>query len=694
MTTRRTAVAIGLMTVLAGPAMPILAGPGRTPSAQSGPNPRFGLVHVDGLDLHAVRFPDKPPADREALPADVVADRYRRAAESGAGWNRWSLYWDLVERSGQLSWAASDGIVARDVAHGLRTLAVLHGNQPGVAVMDGAPEGLGAAIFMRADGGASDDPAGAAAVNPANRWAAYVDAVAERYRPGGALARARGWGADAGIGAWEIGNEPNLRAFWRGTPAEYARYLEVAYLVIKRRDPQAVVMHGGIADDAGAQAWYAQLLDALKARAAVSPLPARHGYYFDKAAWHWYRSPSLLETGPDRARALLAERGIPAKAIWVTEAGLPIWSEHPGPCWDPASPGRANLAEQAGYIWQALPEALAAGVETMFYFQLYDDCGNGPTSYDAFGLVRNHTGNQCWTAFDRPCWQMDPKVAGAPRPAYTAFQIAARELRGARLVRQTPAAAGGRRLVFARPDARVTVAWSGGGAQTLALDAGSGSATLYAIDPAGAVTTRTVAAAGGRFTVGLAAPSNHNGLGGRPIMAGLPVILVERGAGGAVMDAGVALAPGASAAAPRPGVPGSGAAIAPPAAAPDVAPPVLAVVAPLPATSPGRFDVTVVAGDDGSGLDAFLVYAARGPALPRLAEDWTVVGSVRPWPGNRRADQTRVAFEGGPGETWFFAAQAGDRAGNWTARPAGAQAVTRIAGGAPRGAPVGRAQAR
>lgn len=685
MTIRQTASAtLGLLAGLTGAAAPAAAEPGHAPAAQAGPNPRFGLVHVDGLDLHAVRFPDKPPADREALPPDVVADRYRRAAESGAGWNRWSLYWDLVERAGQMSWAASDGIVARDVAHGLRTLAVLQGNQPGVAVMDGAPEGLDAGIFTTAGGALTDDPAQAAAVNPANRWAAFVDAVVERYRPGGGLAQARGWGAGAGIGAWEIGNEPNLRAFWRGTPAEYARYLEVAYLVIERRDPEAVVMHGGIADDAGAQAWYGQLLDALKARAAASPLPARHGYYFDKAAWHWYRSPSLLETGPDRARALLAERGIPAKPIWVTEAGLPIWAEHPGPCWDPASPGRADLAEQAGYIWQALPEALAAGVETLFYFQLYDDCGNGPTSYDAFGLVRNHAGNQCWAPFDRPCWQMDPKVAGTPRPAYAAFQVAARELRGARLVRQTPAAAGGRRIVFARPDARVTVAWSAAGAQSVAVDAAAASATLHTIDPAGAVTSRTLAAAGGRYTVGLAAPSNHNGIGGRPIVAGLPVILVERGAGGVRVDAGAAAAPGVA------GPSSAGAA----AIARDVTPPVLAVVAPLPATSPRRLDLTVVAGDDGSGLDAFLVYAARGPGLPRLAEDWTVVGTVRPWPADRRAGQARVAFEGKPGETWYFTAQAGDRAGNWTALPAGAQATTRIAGAVRGGGSPARARPR
>jgi hypothetical protein len=59
-----------------------------------------------------------------------------------------------------------------------------------------------------------------------------------------------------------------------------------------------------------------------------------------------------------------------------------------------------------------------------------------------------------------------------------------------------------------------------------------------------------------------------------------------------------------------------------------------------------------------------------------------VVGTVRPWTGNRKVDQIRVPFTAKAGETWYFAAQAGDRAGNWTALPAGAQAVTRVAGGA------------
>ncbi len=117
---------------------------------------------------------------------------------------------------------------------------------------------------------------------------------------------------------------------------------------------------------------------------------------------------------------------------------MPVWSEHPGPCWDPSSPGRATTAEQAGFVWQALAEALAAGAENVFYFQLYDDCGNGAASYDAFGLVRNHVGNQCWAPPGHGCWSLNPSLAGTPRPAFQALQVAARELNGARRAAGAP----------------------------------------------------------------------------------------------------------------------------------------------------------------------------------------------------------------------------------------------------------------
>ncbi len=446
--------------------------------------------------------------------------------------------------------------------------------------------------------------------------------------------------------AWEIGNEPNLPFFWSGTPAQFARYLEVAYLVIQRRDPLAVVVHGGIADDTGATGWYNQFLDALVARAAVSPLPGRHGYYFDKAGWHWYTYPSLLQTGPDRARQLVVAKGLPAKPVWVTEMGVPVWNEHPGPCWDPVSPWRATAAEQAGYVWQSVSEGLAAGVETMVLFQLYDDCGNGPTSYDAFGLVRNHASNQCWTPpSGQSCWRLDPSQAGVPRPAYAALQAAAEELAGAELLWRPPREADGwQRVLFYRPpDTRVMVLWNHyRTTRTVEVYATGTEAALLELAEDGALVRSTVLPDGGRLRPTLPGATNRNNPGNEgPVMAGRPVMVVERDAYG----------------------------------------PFRAEVKPLPLTSPALVDLTVAAADGGTGVGAYRIWYAQAP--PAAAGDWRLLLSDQPWPASPLSGEAvaRVMLE--PGRTYYFAAQAQDRAGNWSQLPAAAQAFTSVPGPTP-----------
>jgi hypothetical protein len=642
--------------------------------------PAFGLVHVDLMDLHVERLPGGGVRERDLLPAADMADRFAKAAAAGAGWNRWSMYWDMIEQpDGAWRWAAADGIVDRDVGAGLRTLAILQGT-PGrdatrgshtaavpkvgghhagapdasgmaldratMPVQASPPRGMEQPIFRRADGSKTDDPAQAASINPDNPWARFVDAAVERYRPGGELARARGWPAGAGVRAWEIGNEPNLAFFWSGTPVQFLRYLEVAALVIRWRDPAAVIVHGGIADDASASAWYGQFADALRARAAASDLPGRYGYYFDKAGWHWYTYPSLLQTGPVKARALLSDRGLPVKPIWVTEMGVPIWNEHPGPCWDPTSSWRASAAEQAGYIWQAFAEGEMAAVEVMLHFQLYDDCGNGPASYDAFGVVRNHASNQCWTPPQgQSCWRFDPALAGTPRPGFDAFRVAAAELDGALPLWRPPREADfwQRVLLYRPPDMRVTVVWNLLRAdRAVELFATGPEATIYSLDAAGTLQQRRVAPEGGKHTVTLPGATNRNNPGSQSsVMGGRPVILVER----------------------------------------DTAAPFRAQVEALPPESGTRFDLTVSAADGGTGVGAYQVFAATAP--PARVEDWQPVGGETAWPGAPLSASITVPFTGQPGRTYYFAARARDRAGNWSALPLAPQAQTRVAGVAP-----------
>lgn len=628
---------------------------------------RFGLAHVELMDLHLERAPDGTVVERSILTAGELAERSRLARDAGIGRDRWSLYWDLVDRGSGYAWEVPDAMVARDVAAGLRPLVILQGtparhatagrpvavpsvggNRPygsdegarPAPVQASPPRGLAEAAFLDGTGRPTDDPAVAVAANPANPWAAFVVAAARRYRPGGELARAAGWAPEAGVREWEIGNEPNLPHFWSGSPEAFARYLEVAYLAIAWVDPEAIVLHGGIADTEGAEAWFSRFLDALRARAAASDLPARHGYYFDRTAWHWYAYPTLLSEGPERVRRLLADHALPEKPIWVTELGIPVWSEHPGPCWDPASPWRATVAEQAAYVWLSAAEAVSAGVESLVYFQAYDDCGNGPGSYDAFGFLRNVAGNQCWTPPGHACWRFESSLAGTPRPAYHALAVAARELGNAELLwRPTPSSPQWQRVLFYQPpDRRVTVAWSWARSDTpVELSATGPSGVLYGLDASGNVTATSVEPTGGRHQVVLPGASNRNGPGnGAAVLAGRPVILVER----------------------------------------DEVPPFRARIEALPDLSPSRLALIVDAADGGTGIASTEVFAAELEAggVPR----WRTVTGDAPWTAAARGGRVEVPFEGRAGVRYGFAVTARDRAGNVTGLPDAPQATTRI----------------
>lgn len=644
----------GLVLALALTAMAPATRGGASPAAQDA-SPQMGLAHVDVMDLHLARRPDGAPMAIHPLDDGQIAQRYAQAQASGAGWNRWTLYRDLVETGRPYDWTVPDGIIGRDRAHGLRTLLILQSQA----------DNLDEPVFLTRDGAGTDDPTRAAKVNDAHVWARFVAAAVERYGAGGAI---------GGVTAWEIGNEPDIDPVWRDRPEAYARFLEVASLVIKRADPAAIVIHGSMADEAQAEAWFSRFLDALRARAQASPLPESHGFYFDKTAWHWYRSPGLLQTGPARVRAILREKAFPAKPIWVTETGVPVWSEHPGPCWDPASPGRANLAEQAGFVWQTTAEAFASGVQLLIYFQLFDDCGNGPRSYDAFGLFRNPAGYSCWEPpGDHACWQ--PGLAGQARPAYQAYRLAAQLLAGARFLRQAPSVASGHRvIVFQNGSRRVSVVWSTGNAHSARLPAVASSATLYTISDEG-LEERSIAATEGAFGLALPGVTNHNGMGGRPIMAAVPVILVEDGVRGDAAGPAIGAPAASTASSLAPALPDAATVAA------DHEAPVLAAVEPLPDISPARpLRLSVIAGDPDSGVVAWILYVAEGAEPPREPEAWRPVGGVRPWTAPPNAGQEALAFPVVSGRRYHFAAQAADRAGNWTALPPYSQASTRIAG--------------
>lgn len=417
--------------------------------------------------------------------------RYQRALLLGAGWNRWPLYWDRVERSpGALDWSGYDRLVSDDLRHGLKINAILLG-RPGFYGQGGGIQGLFNPIFS--DG--TDSPGAGKAPNAGNPWASFVYQAVQRYKPGGLLAATLGLPPDQGIRVWEAWNEPDLTMFWSASVEDYARLLKITYLVVHSVDPQAQVMFGGLAyGNPDQDDWLSRTLSII----AGDPLRETYNWYMDIAAVHSYTYPRRTYLVIRRVRENLARFGL-SRPIWLNESGVPVWDDYPGPTWAGEQPNRQLRAttEQAAYFFiQSTAYAWAQGASVVFYHQLFDDCGNQPAGTDfapnaeklcetvgicfgdAFGIYRNTDSALCFSQHPEPA---------SPRPIADAYLLMA-ELFGTGTLENTTqqevdnlAAL----ITFDQPESnrRLYVFWSRIlGDVRLNLPAGGESGTLYSLE--------------------------------------------------------------------------------------------------------------------------------------------------------------------------------------------------------------------
>lgn len=399
----------------------------------------FGAQRVVERPIYGVNFISSPED-----PAD--AQQYQNGLSSGATFNRWPMYWHSIEQNaGVFDWSRVDPVVSSDLSKGLKINAILLGT-PGVyatdtgpsrdvgrplqygpyqltAVQAATPVGLYSSVF---DDG-SDTPGPGKTINPENVWARFVYLAVSRYRPGGIRAQAEHWPVGQGIRHWEMWNEPDLPWFWDSSLEDYARLLKVGYLAAKQADPEATVLFGALANNFERLGYYNDVLkiydkDPLApGKAYFHDILATHSYFYAWQSWyHVYRALGTMEShGLD-------------KPIWLNENGVPAWDDYPGPVWDPSSPLRATMAEQANYVIQSAFYATFAGADAVFHFQLYDGCGNQPQGSDfpphngelcsvldvcagdAHGLFRNPTDAACFTQHPQP---------ESARPNLAAFQV-------------------------------------------------------------------------------------------------------------------------------------------------------------------------------------------------------------------------------------------------------------------------------
>lgn len=312
-----------------------------------------------GINSHlASRYPDPTSMD---VPARIVG-------RSRAGWAREDFQWFRIEpRQGEFDWHFTDRMVGLMGENNVKVLGVL-GPSVGWATPNPAD---------KADDVSFSPP------NP-RLFARYAYAVASRYR--------------GQVDTWEIWNEPDNELFWqpKPDPAAYSELLKQAAVAIRRANPQAKILIGGI------NPFDMTFLQTVQAQGAWGS--------FDILNLHPYVDPLGPEDGniaasADAARSLAREYG--EKPIWVTELG---WSSGPG---DRDKRGVTDEQQQADYLARSMVLLWASGVERVFWYTLKDDLAN------PYGLVALGTGRADYSRM---------------KPAYYAFRTLNRMLGATRLV--------------------------------------------------------------------------------------------------------------------------------------------------------------------------------------------------------------------------------------------------------------------
>ena len=537
------------------------------------------------LPITTTRFGFDFISSAEARAGEI---RYQRAAEAGAAINRWPFYWYAIEQNpltqpGVFAWAWQDENAINDISHGLTIDAILIGTPPDLATgglasvaapqvghkanclalalgettdgTDGTdssaipsvksvssvvqfplcgrtgesllhpefhaqgevgnssvaspPQGLYLSVF----GDGTDTPGPGKSINPDNRWARFVYAAVDRYKPGGVLAQQQGWTNGQGIRVWEVWNEPDLGFFFNGTVTDYARLLKVAFLAARYADPYAQIVLGGLANFEKPN-WLRDTLNVI----ATDPDRAANEWFFDSVATHNYAWAWRTFYHLYRARLTLDEFGLIGKTLWLNETGVSVCDDPPGPsCADPNNRTyRATMQEQAAFTIQAATFAVWLRTEAMLVFQLYDDFGNGCPGIDAYGLVRNVPG--------APCNPGD----GAPRPAYTAYQVVTRYLFGVSPYWRKRPTINQELIALQNPATgeRVIAMWARDYfTETVVITATSASAML--VYPDGI--TETIVPVDSVYTITLPMATNTNTppTGGKAPIGGAPRILIE-----------------------------------------------------------------------------------------------------------------------------------------------------------------------
>jgi len=467
---------------------------------------RDQVIAADGTTAGILTLPAWTGTDRgRFFGATESIWQSRRAKLAGVRWSRVVFYWSEIQPGSPREWRAPfylpDRMIKKERDSGIEVVGLLM-NTPIWAQSDSrrgtrsVPTGLDRPI---------DDPQ--------NLWATFVRRMAAEYR--------------GRVDTWIIWNEPDIRAdgpnaqyfTWGGDAADYARLLRVAYLAARLGNPSARVVFGATTYWADANDNRPLFLERTLTALTGDPDAERYRYYFDSVALNLYTSPDDLGRVATVYRSVLGRFGL-TTPLWLTETNATPYDDPVKGLGRESNGLRVTLEQQAAYVVQAFAMGLASGYERMAFHSTMDRS----TEDEVWGLVRND---------------------GTLRPAFVAYQTAARYIAGGRarfVGRERPDwrwPAGGyvpnwqMYLVGVEREGGelVSVIWNGDGeVREVTLPARSEQATL--VDKYGR--SQPLMREGSRWRFSLPGATAHSPLDpdGYFFIGGDPLLLVERGVTG------------------------------------------------------------------------------------------------------------------------------------------------------------------
>lgn len=262
--------------------------------------------------------------------------------ELGARWDRphpGPFVWGRVEKEkGNYDWREIDAYVQDIQRFNFGTVATIWFFADWDQAAWGQP-GAGGIIFEREIGAGRRKP------HDMEAYRRFVSALVERYDGDGTDDMP---GLKYPIKHWEAGNEPSMQedfhTFFTGSPEDYLEVLETTYRAVKEADPEARVLHAGMA---GMEPWMVSFWE---------PVFAGGSRFFDIANIHSIGASDELNV--PAFRDLLSEHDID-KPIWVTEAQHLSGKTRDG--------REVSLEEHGDITLKSYVISFAHGAEKIFY---------------------------------------------------------------------------------------------------------------------------------------------------------------------------------------------------------------------------------------------------------------------------------------------------------------------------------------